>query len=187
MVTIKNYEEKYRDDVRMVCLKTGPGSALTDKKMHDYILGTYCDYYIEREPQNVLVLVDENDKAQGYCFGATNFGRYIKAFKPYLKKVRKTGAMNYISALAEIFGHRIFAKKYPAHIHIDLNEGFRGNGNGSEMVKRQLENLKKQEAKGVMLITGAGNTGAIKFYSRLGFRTILHLKKADAEIMAKEL
>ena len=63
MVTVKKYEPKYYKDVQQVCLNTGPDSALTDPMMRDFILYTFCNYYIEQEPENVFVLVDENDAA----------------------------------------------------------------------------------------------------------------------------
>lgn len=184
---IRPYEERDRENVRQVCVNTGPGSAQTDPMMREYIIATYCDYYIDKEPGNVFVLADDNDDAQGYVFGASSFGKYLKAFGPYLKRVSKTGKTNFCEALAEIAGHALFAAKYPAHLHIDLNEGFRGKGNGSGMVNRLLDKLREQNVKGVMLITGCGNTGAIRFYNRLGFHTVMRIKGAGAEIMAREL
>ncbi len=185
MAEIKPYKDKYRDDVRMICRKTGPDDAMTVDKVREYILATYCDYYIEKEPENVFILTDENDKAQGYIFCAKDFSVFLKNFRPYLKRVSKTGAKNYISALAELLGHAVWAKKYPAHLHINLNEDFRGNGSGSAMISTLCEHLKKQNVKGIMLITGIGNTGAVRFYKRNGFRTLARL--FGGEIMAKEL
>lgn len=187
MVTVKPYSEKYKEDVKLICMNTGPGSVFTDEKMREYILSTYCYYYIEKEPENVFLIVDENDVAQGYIFGAADFDGYIRAFRPYLKRVKKTGIGNLLTAIAEISGHLIFKKKYPAHLHINLNEGFRRNGNGSLLMKTQLENMKSKGIKGIMLITGSGNTPAVNFYKKNGFRPLTSIKIGGAEIMAKEL
>lgn len=187
MVTVKPYEEKYREDVKLICMNTGPGSVFTDEKMRDYILNTYCYYYIEKEPENVFLIVDENDVAQGYIFGAADFDNYLAAFRPYLKEVKKTGIINYLTAIAEITGHKVFRRKYPAHLHINLNEDFRRNGNGSLLMKTQLENMKSKGAKGIMLITGSGNIPAVNFYKKNGFKSILPVKPGGAELMAKEL
>lgn len=185
MVTIKQFEQKYYKDVQQVCLNTGPESALTDPDMRDFILFTFCNYYIEQEPENVFVLVDENDTAQGYVFGAMNFWKYVKKIKPYLKKVRETGKENYREAIVEIAAHGIYSLKYPSHLHIDINEGFRGNGNGSKMVSTLTESMKAKGAKGIMLIVGTGNTRGINFYKKNGFK-ILHSAKSGTA-MAKEL
>ena len=113
MVEIKPYDPKYKDELRQVCINTGPKEAATDKNTRDFIIYTFCDYYLEQEPQNVFALVDENDTAQGYVFGAEDFGRYRKGLTPYLRKVRKTGLKNYVSALGEVFLHRLFRANTP--------------------------------------------------------------------------
>lgn len=185
MVEIKTYSPEYREDVQMICRKTGPGEALTVDRVRDYILSAYCNYYIDNEPENVFVLVDESNRAQGYIFCAEDYKKYLKKFKPYLKRIRQTGIRHYAETLAEISGHLVFSKKYPAHLHINLNEDFRGGGNGSKMIETLCEHLRKKNVGGVMLITGQGNTGAVRFYKRNGFRTLLRL--FGGEIMAKEL
>ncbi len=187
MVTIKSYEPKYFEDVRQVCINTGPKEAATDPAMHDFILFTFCDYYCEQEPENAFVLVDENDVAQGYVFGATNFWTYIKKIKPYLAKVKKLGWQYYKDALGEIIGHGVFALKYPAHLHIDINEPFRGNGNGSRMISTLTEHMKNDMgSKSIMLIVGSSNYRGINFYKKNGFKVKCALKNTGT-VMAKEL
>ncbi len=187
MVTIKKYEPKYFEEVRQVCINTAPESAATDPNMHDFILFTFCDYYLEQEPENVFILVDEEtDTAQGYVFGARDFKTYIKNMRPYLKKVKKTGMRNYMDAVGEILGHAIFSRKYPAHLHIDINKPFRGNGNGSRMISTLTEHMKKNHGvKSIMLIVGTSNKRGINFYKKNGFSIIRVLK--GGTVMAKEL
>ncbi len=187
MVTVKNYEPKYFEDVRQVCINTAPPSAATDPNMRDFILFTFCDYYCEQEPENAFVLVDENDKAQGYVFGARDFKTYIRNMKPYLAKVKKTGKENYRDAILEILGHAVFSLKYPAHLHIDINEPFRGNGNGSKMITTLTDHMKNDMGvKSIMLIVGSSNTRGINFYKKNGFKVICALKNTGT-VMAKEL
>ena len=45
---IKRYEEKYKEDVRFVCLNCDGPSDMSESTEH-FILTTYCDYYIEKE------------------------------------------------------------------------------------------------------------------------------------------
>ncbi len=188
MVTIKKYEPKYFDDVRQVCINTAPKEAATNPKMRDFILFTFCDYYVEQEPENVFVLVDEEtDTAQGYVFGARSFKTYIKNIRPYLAKVKKTGKNYYFDALAEIIGHGVFSLKYPAHLHIDINEPFRGNGNGSRMISALTDHMKNAYGtKSIMLIVGTSNKRGINFYKKNGFKEICALKSSGT-VMAKEL
>ena len=44
MVEIKPYDPKYKDELRQVCINTGPKEAATDKKTRDFIIYTFCDY-----------------------------------------------------------------------------------------------------------------------------------------------
>lgn len=186
MVTVKKYEPKYFEDVRQVCINTAPPEAKTDPKMRDFILFTFCDYYCEQEPENVFVLVDENDRAQGYVFGARDFRTYLKNIRPYLKKVKNTGKEFYRDAIGEILGHGIYSLKYPAHLHIDINEPFRGNGNGSRMISALTEHMKNTHGvKSIMLIVGTSNTRGRNFYKKNGFKEIRTLK--GGTVMGKEL
>ncbi len=186
MVTVKKYDPKQLDDVRQVCINTGPLEAATDPVMRKFILRTFCDYYCEMEPQNVYVLADENDTAQGYVFIAENFKLYSKNFKKYLADIKTTGKSNYFEVLGELALYGLLSKKYPAHLHIDINAPFRGNGNGSKMVQTQLENLRKKNVKGVMLIVGSNNYRGIKFYEKNGFRKYLTIKNRGT-VMVREL
>lgn len=186
MVTVKKYEPKYYKDVQQVCLNTGPKNALTDPKMRDFILFTFCNYYLEQEPENVFVLVDENDVAQGYVFGSMDFWTYLKKIKPYLKKVRETGKEFYRDAIGEILAHGVFSLKYPSHLHIDINEPFRGNGNGSKMISTLTSHMKANGSKAIMLVVGTSNTRGINFYKKNGFK-ILASFKSSGTVMAKEL
>lgn len=43
-IIITNYSEKYRDDVRNICLDTAGSNAREEKSMR-FLLATFCDYY----------------------------------------------------------------------------------------------------------------------------------------------
>ena len=185
MVEIKQFNLKYLEDARQVCLNTGPKSARENADERDKLLAVYCDYYCEKEPQNAFVLVDETDTAQGYILCAENVHTYRKAFSPYMKKLRGYGITNCIIPLGENIIYGFFSRKYPAHLHIDINAPFTGNGNGTKMMNALLTHLKSKGTKGVMLIVGSHNTAAIRFYKRNGFKVLCSLGGGTA--MAKEL
>lgn len=185
MFVIKPYEEKYKENVRQVCINTGPKAAATDEVLRNYILSAYCDYYIEHENENCFVLTDENDVAQGYILCASNYRKFRKEFSPYLKKIRKTGSGNFVTSLGEVLITGILSKKYPAHLHIDLNKHCRNGGYGTKMIETLCNNLKENGVCGVMLIVASWNKKAIRFYERNGFRTLA--SAFGGTIMAKEL
>lgn len=185
MLEIRAFEEKHFEDVRQVCVNTGPIEAGTDPVEREKLLAVYCDYYCEKEPQNVFVLEDENGSAQGYILCAESFRTYRKNFAPYMQKLRKYGIGSCILPLGEQIIYSFFGKKYPAHLHIDINREFTGNGNGTRLMGTLLEYLKSKGVKGVMLIVGSHNTAAIRFYKRNGFKILCSIGGGTA--MAKEL
>lgn len=185
MLEIKSFETKYIEDVRQVCVNTGPEQAKTDPAEREKLLAVYCDYYCEQEPANTFVLVDENDTAQGYILCAENAKEYRKGFAPYMQKLRKHGICSCVIPWGEQVIYSFFSKKYPAHLHIDINREFTGGGNGTRMMQTLLEHLKSKGVKGVMLIVGSHNTAAVRFYKRNGFKVLCSISRGTA--MAKEL
>lgn len=168
---IRPYEAKDRDAVRYICLNSdGPCDA--DEKGQHFLLTTYCDYYIEREPHNCLVYADENGRAIGYVLIAEDFDKFketfLHEFKPRLAD--DTAAHGY--ALDSIQLHERNREKYPAHLHIDLLPEIQGKGIGTQMIKRALNRLAEKKCKGLTLTVWKHNRDAMRFYERLGFEQI---------------
>lgn len=88
-IIITNYSEKYRDDVRNICLDTAGSNAREEKSMR-FLLATFCDYYIDREAEHCFIAVDEDtDTAIGYILCAPDYKRYKRIFKAeYLRASR---------------------------------------------------------------------------------------------------
>ena len=166
---VVNYNEKYKEQIRRVCLLTGPLDAPTDKRVGDYILNNYCNYYIEREKENCFALVDADDNAVGYILCAENYNKYKSDIKPYYKIVKKNAGKDMLEVRAERFALKFFSRKYPAHLHIDMLDEYTGKGSGSVLMKTLIAHLKSKGVKGVMLIVGSGNKAAVRFYKRNGF------------------
>ena len=185
MFFIKPYEEKYREDVRRVCINTGPAEALTNEKTREFILSAYCDCYIECEKENCPVLTDENDIAQGYILCASDYRKFRKEFTPYLKRISKCGINSFFISFGEILINGVLSKKYPAHLHIDLNEQCRNGGYGSKMIEMLCNNMKSKGVGGIMLIVASANEKAIRFYKKNGFRKLI--SGFGGTVMTKEL
>ena len=184
MLEIKPYVPEFKEDIQKVCLNTAYETAYEPVE-RNYLLNTYCDYYIDNEPQTCFAAVDKNGTAQGYVICAPNFRKFIKRAKPYIKQAKKSGFDHYYEGIAERFALRVFSRSYPAHFHIDINDGFQGEGTGTRLMNTLIETLKNKNVKGVMLITGSGNKGAIRFYKRLNFKTIVGI--GPAAIMGMKL
>lgn len=169
---IKEYSDKYKSQVQYTCKLTGPDNCFTDEKVGTYIVNTYCNYYIENEPENCFVLVDENDDAQGYILCSSDIKKFKSGFKKYLPIIKANAGKSIKEVYGEFIGTLVFSVAYPAHMHIDINYDYTGHGDGTKMLKRLFEHLKSKNVKGLMLIVGSGNTEAIRFYKRNGFKVL---------------
>ena len=110
MLSIRKYNDNDYDDVRYVCLNSD-GDALkgTGGK---FLLLTYCDYYIENEPENCFVL-DDDGKAVGYILCTEDFDNFYEKFKAhYLPAILPLGENRHQWAINSVFLHKKYKDEY---------------------------------------------------------------------------
>ncbi len=172
MIYIRKYKETDKENLRKICIETSLLPVETEEQ-RKYLYLMYNDYYSEAEPDNIFVAANENDEAVGYILCAENFRRYVKVFRNfYLPEIRKLGFSFWFSAISEIAGHSLFAKKYSAHLHIDILSECQGKGTGTALMNELKDHLKSKGINSIMLSCGANNTNAIKFYKKNGFKIL---------------
>jgi len=174
MPTIRPYQPKDKENVRYICIQTGPAAGLTEGPRVDLELACYCDYYIECEPQNCFVAADANDEAVGYILGAEDYRRYRERFlRDYAPRVK--GLVQWVKCQGSARMPKLFAKKYPAHMHINILEPYQRMGLGHQLVDALTAQLRAKGIPGLMLGVGAGNVKGRSFYNKYGFKKLLHL------------
>lgn len=174
MITVRKYQQKDKENLRAVCIETA-GAISAGKKQKEFLLATFCDYYIECEGENCFAAADENDEAVGYIFCAENYHEYKKRFKrDYLPRARKTGFSNFLGSWGSMFVHGWFAKNYPAHLHIDITEKCQRQGVGTRLMDALTSHLREKGIKGLMLIVGKNNQKGRSFYKKYGFKEIMN-------------
>jgi ribosomal protein S18 acetylase RimI-like enzyme len=67
---------------------------------------------------------------------------------------------------------------YPAHLHINVRQGFRGAGIGRKLITAYLEHLRRMDVPGVHLETTSENGPACHLYAATGFA--LHLAHSNS-------
>lgn len=175
-MTIRPYEEKDKENVRFVCLNS-EGPCKLSKRGRNFALAVYCDYYIENEPENCFVAVDENDKAIGYVICAEDFDKFKKHFvEEYYPRIQRWEFKRRKSALRSIIPHEKYKEEYPAHLHIDVLPEYQRIGLGHKMTESLLEHLKKKGIKGVMLTTWIRNEKGRGFYDKYGFALLSEMR-----------
>lgn len=168
-MNIRKYQDKDKDNLRKICIKTAPPQK--NEKGKTLLTLLYNDYYTEKEPDNCFVLVNENDEAVGYIICAKDFYSYRKTFMAeYMPKIKKLSFAKYLEKLLSLYTFEwYYAKKYPAHLHIDILKEYTGKGSGTNLIQSLFCQLADNNVKGIMLGVGTNNKKAIKFYERNGF------------------
>ena len=170
MLTLRKYEAKDFDNVRYVCLNSEGEEKGGD--VGEFILHTFCDYYIEKEPENCFV-VDDDGRAVGYIYCAENYDAYKEIFdREYLDLNKPLGEELYGWAKDSTVLHNKYKNDYPAHLHIDLLPPDHRQGWGGKLIAALQEHLKAKGIKGVMLTTGTDNPNACAFYKKYGFELL---------------
>lgn len=167
MLSIRKYNDNDYDDVRYVCLNSD-GDALkgTGGK---FLLLTYCDYYIENEPENCFVL-DDNGKAVGYILCTEDFDNFYEKFKAhYLPAILPLGENRHQWAINSVFLHKKYKDEYPSHLHVDLLPDYQRQGWGTKLMNALFEQLREKGVSGVMLTAGISNESGKNFYRKHGF------------------
>ena len=177
-MTIRPYCEKDKEDVRFVCLNS-EGPCDMDEAGRHYILTTYCDYYIEREPQNCFVAADETDRAVGYIICTERFESFYPVFlRDYVSRFSLSQPMFWYGAAHSADLQAKYRAGYPAHLHIDVLPEYQRKGLGRRLVDTRAAHLKAKGVPGVMLTVGSSNTVGQGFYKKYGF-TLLEATEGD--------
>jgi ribosomal protein S18 acetylase RimI-like enzyme len=176
MYKIRKYQMKDYEGVQKVCIGVAD-KVWQDKQMfRKALINVYCLYYIEQEPENCFVVVDDNDLVKGYILCAKDYPTYARKFpKLYLKTLNPVTIM---VGRASMKAMKDYASDYPAHLHIDLLAECQHQGIGRRLIETLMNHLAKQNVRGLMLDVAQNNEGAQKFYEKCGFK-VLHTDKHE--------
>ena len=182
---IRKYEPKDADALRYVCLYCDGFEKYSDDTKK-FILSTYCDYYIEIEPENCFVAADENDKAIGYVMCSENADRFLDIFnREYFTRISESHTSGRYYARESVVPIEKHKDEYPAHLHIDILREYQRQGIGHRLLDALFEHLENIGVRGIMLSMSAGNEKAAAFYDKYGFTLIE--KSEDTLIYGKKI
>ena len=174
MPTIRPIELDDLRDIEYVCRMTAGEKAQRDEKFGEIISKTFSTYYVKECRETCFCLADENNKAVGYILCEPSYNRYGKIFrKKYMPLITKLSKKSGFEAFFMPIPYKLFGKNYPAHMHIDILPQYQSKGYGKELLDTLFKALKEKNIKGLCLITGKSNPGAIRFYKRLGFKKLV--------------
>jgi ribosomal protein S18 acetylase RimI-like enzyme len=143
-------------------------------------------YYTDVEPQYTWVAVADG-KVAGFLAGCldvrSKYGRWlVHIFPRFMACLLRGGyhfgplAWHYIGVLISAGLHgeapHIDFKKFPAHLHINVDAAWRGLGLGHKLMDAYLAQLRSLGVRGVHLETTSMNDVACRLYEKVGFRLL---------------
>ncbi len=136
--------------------------------------------YVARHPDLAFVVETDEGVPAGYIVGAPDTRAFEDWFatewwprfaarwpKPEREVTRQDGTLLY--AYGRRAGAEPYGDIYPAHLHIDLLPELQGQGWGRQLIATLTDALRQRGVSGLHLVASSDNTGALAFYTRLGF------------------
>jgi ribosomal protein S18 acetylase RimI-like enzyme len=165
-----------------VCLKTADagadGTGLLDDD--DLWAEVFVLPYAARHPDLAFVVETDDGRVAGYVVGTPDTDTFEAWFhdewwpqfaqrwpRPDEERSRQDGILLY--AYGRHPGAEPYAREHPAHLHIDLLPELQGQGWGRRLIDTLVVALQARGVRGLHLVAGSDNTGALAFYPRVGF------------------
>ena len=185
-VTIRSYAPRDRAAVRQICSETADRGLPVESIYDDRALvaDLMTNYFTTREPQSSWV-AEADGRVVGYVTGTLHPARFdrwqIGWLVPQAVLVAALrGAVWRASTWRLLlatwrtwrrggFPRQVSAREYPAHLHVNISDGFRGQQVGRRLVERFLEHARAAGRAGVHVILRADNQAACRLFERLGF------------------
>lgn len=156
---------------------------LEDRKI---FLDLFYRYYTDFEPEHAWI-AEANQQVVGFLTGGTDSAKQKEMFTQqllpqflalFLRGHYKTGKKSWIYLWNLFKANRkkkdvvIDPQKYPAHLHINVDQNWRSYGIGRKLMRTYFDQLIEENIPGVYLETTSENKTACQLYERLGFRLL---------------
>ena len=188
-IIIRPYQKRDREEVRKISGDTANlgrpvETFFSDREvMTDLLMNYYTDY----EPASCWVAEYEG-KVIGYLTGCLDNKKYLfltslyigpkTLFRAFMRGVffqEKTGRLLkavFLTGRKGGYRKNIPIKKYPAHLHINIQSEFRNQHIGQRLIEQFLKHVKASGQAGIHAVTRQENIGACRFFERMGFTAL---------------
>ncbi len=188
MMAVRLYHPTDDKAVHQICADTAffgaPLEAFFGNRhlFNDYFAAAYTEF----EPEHLWV-AEADGRVIGYLMGCPDTARLNKKVQRHIlprvlaRLIR--GAYRLDAATRRFVGQYVLSlvqgqffhvdlTRYPAHLHLNIAERWRGRGLGRQLLTAYLEQLRAEGIPGVHLETSDHNTRAVPLYEKLGFRLL---------------
>ena len=179
------YSPEHVGELRHVCISNAGERARTSKAHAAFTLAMYCDPYLEHGV--AYMLVDDEGVARGYIFACEDWDRWAVDTSSYREMIKELGPEYQALYADEATFYDSVKADYPAHLHIDIEEPYTGDGNGRLLMETLLARLRSDGVTGVVLGVAASNERAVGFYRHMGFTLLSEYGNGDGYIFCMKL
>ena len=185
-LVIRPYAPGDRSGVREICCETGDRGEPVDGLFEDrdVFADLVTRYYTDDEPQSTWI-AEDGGRIVGYLTGCLDTGRYERVLlrrvipRAFVKAVLRGGLFSRRTwRWARAGWHTQQTRwgqwqsslaSYPAHFHVNIRRGFRGQRLGERLVERFLDAVRAAGLPGVHVAVRADNAASCRFFERMGF------------------
>jgi ribosomal protein S18 acetylase RimI-like enzyme len=182
-MTVRLYQQADREAVHRLAADTAFFGAPVETFLADrqFFNDYFTAYYTDEEPEHLWV-ADVDGNVAGYFAGSLAGSRLDAGRSAARRVIGGLISRHYRDVRGIIrFGQRMAAAtlrgeypsppldKYPAHLHINVDESYRGQGLGRQLMEAGLAGMAAAGAPGIHLSTTSYNRAAVAMYEKMGF------------------
>ena len=188
---VRKYSPEDRSAVRTICYDTGLIGDPIDPYFgcFDLFADIWTTYYTDYEPESCFT-AELDGKVVGYLMGSKD--------TVLQEEIHRRKIMPQVRRKLFTFGYKVdrrffsfmcrhlrtwwrgelshnedeIIREYPAHLHMNLAEGYRSGAIGSKLMSAYLDYLRENNVRGLHLGTTSHNRLALPFYEKWGFRIV---------------
>jgi GNAT superfamily N-acetyltransferase len=186
---IRPYEPRDRAGLRQICCDTADAGQPVERFFPDreVIADLLTNYYTQCEPESTSV-AENNADLIGYVTGCVDTNRFKRVMTwrivpAVFVKALFRGVLWHPQTVRFIrpnlglwlekgFRNAKSLDEYPAHLHVNIRQGFRGQKLGQRLIETFCEHALRAGASGVHAGVSAENDRARHFFEGLGFAKV---------------
>ncbi len=186
MISVRPFLKSDREQIEKICIENaGCKDAKEDTKR--FVLLMNCAYYLENDPENSFVAVDDYGNVVGYAVCCENYNNYEKVFlEKYVTQAAMLSARRYVDSKINMLKFGMYRKDYPAHFFLNVSLENQNMGIGGLLITTVKAHLRKKYVRGVMIVCDDDNEELIRFFENNGFKSLITTKFGRAMALQYE-
>ncbi|MFA6666864.1 MAG: GNAT family N-acetyltransferase [Bacilli bacterium] len=160
-------------EVRNICRETSDSHICNSEIKLKISCLLFVEYYIQYEPENCFVCINDTGEICGYIVASTNCIKFAEMMK---KDILSRSEFKNIAH--RVFGYFVLKnsikadKKYGVGFHMNVKEKYQGNRIGPRLLDELCNHIRQKGFESIYLITRNRKTRGYSFYSHYGFKEV---------------